>query len=51
MKEKSSKNKKELDPFFTLVEDDRFAGMFKDQNFTVDKNNEAYIRAHPSEKG
>ncbi|KAL4470292.1 hypothetical protein ABPG74_011903 [Tetrahymena malaccensis] len=51
LKEKSNKGKKDVDPFFTLVEDDRFKNMFTKDEFAVDKNNEAYIRAHPSEKG
>lgn len=51
MVEKSRKNTKEIDPFFTLVEDDRFKDMFKNTDFAVDKDNEAYIRSHPSEKG
>jgi hypothetical protein len=47
----NSKNGVESDPFFTLVEDDRFKGFFNNPGFAVDKNSEAYIRAHPSEKG
>ena len=47
----NTKTKVESDPFFTLVEDDRFKGFFNNPGFAVDKNSEAYIRAHPSEKG